>query len=85
MITGIRRDAPPHPVVVWDDWQGREPIRNGRILKHLPSGCVFAVETLSPDDPFDLTARLIDGPEVAGVEDIGREAIGYFTIAGQFG
>lgn len=39
--------------------------RTGASLKHLPSGCVFAVERLSPDDPFDLKARLIEGPEVA--------------------
>jgi hypothetical protein len=44
MISGIRRDGPDHLAVIWADWKGEQAIKNGRYVRHLPTGCVFAVE-----------------------------------------
>jgi hypothetical protein len=54
-------------------------------VRHLPSGCVFEITWQGGDDPFNLAARLIDGPSEPAdeVAEIGRMGIGYFTLVGQ--
>ena len=58
---------------MWEDWEALENIRRGRIIKHIPTGCVFAVECQGRGFE-DWEARLEEGPEVADIEEIGREA-----------
>ena len=59
-----------------------DDIQRGRIIKHIPTGCVFAVECRGRG--FEAwEARLEESPEVADIEEIGREAIGYFMAVGQ--
>jgi hypothetical protein len=82
----IRIDpSAPKRAVVWHHWEAGQVIRNGRVVRHLPSGCVFEITWQGGDDPFNLAARLIDGPSepVDEVAEIGRMGIGYFTLVGQ--
>jgi hypothetical protein len=78
----IRRGAPPHRSVIWENWEALDNIQRGRIIKHIPTGCVFAVECRGRGFE-DWEARLEESPEVADIEEIGREAIGYFMALGQ--
>lgn len=78
----VRRGAPPHRCVIWENWEALDNIRRGRIIKHIPTDCVFAVECQGRGFE-DWEARLEEGPEVADIEEIGREAIGYFMAVGQ--
>jgi hypothetical protein len=59
-----------------------ENIQRGRMIKHIPTGCVFAVECQGSGFS-EWEATLEEGPEVADIEEIGREAIGYFMAMGQ--
>jgi hypothetical protein len=78
----VRRGDPPHRCVIWVNWEALDNIRRGRIIKHIPTGCVFAVECQGSGFS-EWEATLEEGPEVADIEEIGREAIGYFMAVGQ--
>ena len=78
----VRRGDPPHRCVIWVNWEPLENIQRGRMIKHIPTGCVFAVECQGSGFS-EWEATLEEGPEVADIEEIGREAIGYFMAVGQ--
>jgi hypothetical protein len=81
-MTAIRLGPPPHPPVVWHDWEPGPLIEAGRFVRHIPTGWTFAVQCPG-DDPDDRTARLIDGPDGPDVAEIACMAIGYFMLPGQ--
>lgn len=74
----IRRDEHTQQPVVLDHWERDEEIDNGRTVRHIPSGCVFAV-TWEIDG---YVARQVDGPEIPEAMEIGRMGIGYSQLIG---
>jgi hypothetical protein len=75
----IRRDDASALPVILHHWEAGHVIPNGRLLRHLPSGCVFAV-TYDGEEPG---AQLVEGQESEDTEELGGMAIGYFRLVGQ--
>lgn len=62
--------------VTMDDWKHEGTTEKGRVVRHLPTGCVLRVEG---PEPY-LMVRLVEGPDFKGIFELATEAIEYVRV-----